>query len=89
VGFACYDATALGYFGPIGVDQAHRKKGTGKALLAACLLDMKLKGYGYAIVGAVKETAFFEKTVGAVEIPGSTPGLYRARINRSEPPESQ
>ena len=84
VGFACYDATTLGYFGPIGVGPAHRKKGTGKALLYACLLDMKLKGYGYAIVGAVKETAFFEKAVGAVEISGSTPGLYRSRIKREK-----
>ncbi len=79
-GFACYDATALGFFGPIGVGASHRKKGTGKALLCACLLDMKLKGYGYAIVGAVKDMAFFEKAVGAVEIPGSTPGLYRAQL---------
>ena len=82
VGFACYDATALGFFGPIGVVPSHRKKGTGKALLRACLLDMKLRGYGYAIAGAVKDTAFFEKTVGAVEIPGSTPGLYRALLKK-------
>ena len=79
-GFACYDATALGFFGPIGVGESHRQKGTGKALLCACLLDMKLKGYGYAIVGAVKDTTFFEKAVGAVEIPGSTPGLYHAQL---------
>lgn len=87
-GFACYDATARGYFGPIGVGSSHRKKGTGKALLCACLLDMKLKGYGYAIVGAVENTAFFEKAVGAVEIPGSTPGLYGNRIDRSNPSQS-
>ena len=79
-GFACYDATALGFFGPIGVSESYRKQGTGKALLRACLLDMKLKGYGYAIIGAVEDTAFFEKAVGAVEIPGSTPGLYRAQL---------
>ena len=34
-GFACYDATALGFFGPIGVDQSDRNQGTGKALLCA------------------------------------------------------
>ena len=88
VGFACYDATALGYFGPVGVGSSHRKKGTGKALLCACLLDMKLKGYGYAIVGAVKDTVFYEKAVGAVEIPGSTAGIYRARIDKSGPVQS-
>ena len=79
-GFACYDATALGFFGPIGVDPSHRGNGTGKALLRACLLDMKLKGYGYAVVGAVKDTDFFNNTVGAVEIGGSMPGFYRNRV---------
>jgi len=80
IGFACYDATTLGFFGPIGVDPANRGNGTGTALLRACLLDMKLKGYGYAVVGAVKDTDFFNKTVGAVEIGGSTPGFYRIRV---------
>ena len=80
IGFACYDATALGFFGPIGVDPSHRGGGTGQALLLACLLDMKLKGYGYAVVGAVKDINFFKKTVGAVEIPDSTPGFYRNRV---------
>ncbi len=84
IGFACYDATALGYFGPIGVDRRHRRKETGAALLKACLLDMKLKGYGYAIVGAVKDTGFFKKAVGAVEIPESTPGLYGTRIKNPQ-----
>ena len=80
VGFACYDATALGFFGPIGVDPLHRGKGTGKALLLACLLDMKLKGYAYAVVGAVKDADFFKKTVSAIEIPDSTPGYYGGRV---------
>jgi len=65
---------------PTGVDPAHRGGETGKALLLACLLDMKLKGYGYAVVGAVKDIDFFKKTVGAVEIPDSTPGFYRNRL---------
>jgi GNAT superfamily N-acetyltransferase len=76
VGFACYDATALGFFGPTGVDGSYRGQGTGKALLLACLLDMKLKGYGYAIIGGVGPVAFYRKLVGAIEIPGSTPGMY-------------
>ena len=33
VGFACYDATARGYFGPIGVDQSLRGTGIGRELL--------------------------------------------------------
>ena len=80
IGFACYDATALGFFGPIGVANSHRKKGTGKALMTACLLDMKLKGYGYAIVGAVKDTDFYKHAVGALEIPDSAPGIYDFQI---------
>ena len=77
IGFAAYDATALGYFGPTGVLQASRGRGAGKALLLACLLDMKLKGYGYAIIGMVGPTEFYQKAVGAIEIPGSTPGIFK------------
>ena len=84
VGFACYDATALGFFGPVGVNRPHRRKGTGTALLMACLLDMKLKGYGYAVVGAVKDTDFYKHAVGAQKIPGSMPGLYHTWLKKAE-----
>ena len=80
IGFACYDATALGFFGPVGVSESDRGRGTGSALLQACLLDMKLKGYAYAIVGDVNDPEFYQKTVGAIEIPDSSPGIYRNRI---------
>jgi hypothetical protein len=82
IGFGCYDATALGFFGPVGVLEPHRGRGTGRALLLACLLDMKLKGYGYAVIGAVGPADFYRKTVGAVEIPGSAPGLWKTWIKR-------
>ena len=85
IGFACYDATGLGLFGPIGVAEAHRGSGTGKALLLACLLDMKLKGYGYAVIGSVNDGVFFKKAVGALEIPDSTPGFYRDMVRKQEP----
>ena len=80
IGFACYDATALGFFGPIGVEKSHRNQGTGKALMTACLLDMQLKGYGYAIVGAVQDTEYYKKTIGALEIPDSSPGIYETYV---------
>ena len=80
IGFACYDATALGFFGPIGVEKSHRRRGTGTALMTACLLDMKLKGYGYAIVGAVENPAYYKKALGALEIPDSSPGIYKGRL---------
>jgi GNAT superfamily N-acetyltransferase len=77
VGFAGYDAVALGYFGPTGVAEAFRGQGIGKALLQACLLEMKLKGYGYAIIGWVGPQQFYEKSAAATVIPDSTPGIWK------------
>jgi hypothetical protein len=82
IGFGCYDATALGYFGPTGVEESRRGRGTGKALLLACLLDMRLKGYGYAVIGFVGPAEFYRKSVGAVEIPDSTPGIWKNMLVR-------
>jgi predicted GNAT family acetyltransferase len=82
IGFACYDATALGYFGPTGVEESQRGQGTGKALLTACLLDMRLKGYGYAVIGSVGPAEFYRKVVGAVEIPDSKPGIWKGMLVR-------
>ena len=82
IGFGCYDATALGFFGPVGVLESCRGQGTGKALLLACLLDMKLKGYGYAVIGSVGPAEFYHKAVGAVPIPDSAPGMWKTWIRR-------
>ena len=50
----------------------------GKALLFNCLQAMKEKGYAYAIIGSVTGAkTFYEKTVNAIEIPESHPGIYR------------
>ncbi|NQT51933.1 GNAT family N-acetyltransferase [bacterium] len=81
VGFACYDATARGFFGPIGVREDRRRKGIGAALILACLQDMKLQGYGYAIVGAVGPADFYTRVCGAVPIPDSSPGIYAGRFH--------
>ena len=80
IGFACYDATALGFFGPIGVAKSLRGKGTGRALMYACLLDMRHRGYGYAIVGGAADSEFYTHTVNAFEIPDSGPGIYASQI---------
>lgn len=80
IGFACYDATARGYVGPIGVQASARSSGIGAALLRAALLEMRTLGYGYAIAGAVGAVEFFRRVAGAVEITDSTPGLYAGRI---------
>ncbi len=80
LGFACYDATARGFFGPIGVAESAQGRGLGAALLHACLQDMRAAGYGYAIVGGAGAPDFFRRVAGATEIPDSTPGLYANRL---------
>ena len=81
LGFACYDATAKGFFGPTGVAEAARGRGTGTALLLACLHALYAEGYAYGIIGAAGPTAFYEKVVGAITIPGSAPGIYRGLLH--------
>ena len=76
VGFACYEVTARGMFGPIGVEGGCRVRGIGSALLISALRDMHQLGYAYAIIGHAGVPEFFAKTVGAEEIAGSTPGMY-------------
>jgi ribosomal protein S18 acetylase RimI-like enzyme len=76
VGFACYDATMKAFFGPTGVDEAFRGRGIGRALLLACLHGLRADGYGYGIIGGAGPVDFYRKSVGAVEIPDSWPGVY-------------
>jgi hypothetical protein len=80
VGFACHDATCPNFFGPTGVEPKAQKGGIGKALLFACLEDMKHQGFGYAIIGGVGPAEFYAKAVGAVAIDGSEPGIYRGLL---------
>lgn len=82
VGFACYDTTALGVAGPVGVDESMRGRGVGQALMVRVMHAMHEAGYAYAAIGAVGPTAFYEKTLGAISIPDSTPGLYTHRIDQ-------
>jgi hypothetical protein len=82
LGFACHDATALGLFGPTGVDEAERGRGLGAALLLASLHAMAHRGYAYAVIGGAGSLGFYERVCGATEIAGSTPGLYADRLIR-------
>ena len=77
LGFACYDATAKGFFGPTGVSKAARGLGVGRALLIGTLKNMEASGYAYAIIGGVGPAKFYEACCGAVLIDGSSPGYYR------------
>jgi GNAT superfamily N-acetyltransferase len=83
IGFCCYDATARGFVGPMGVTESSRNAGVGAALLRACLDDMRAVGYGYAVVGAVGAPGFFQRVAGATEIPDSSPGIYRGMLKAS------
>jgi predicted N-acetyltransferase YhbS len=80
IGFACYDATHKNFFGPTGVAEEKRGRGTGAALLLACLHAMLADGYGYAIIGAAGPTEFYDKTVGAITIEDSWPGVYKGLL---------
>jgi GNAT superfamily N-acetyltransferase len=80
MGFACYDATARGFFGPTGVDEKAQGRGIGKALLLAALHDMYNQGYGYGIIGGVGPAEFYAKIVGATIIEGSSPGVYKTLL---------
>ena len=82
VGYACYNATAPDFFGPTAVDPDYRGKGVGKALLLRTLQAMRNEGYVYAIIGGVGPVPFYEKTVGAVVIPDSDPGVYEDFLGR-------
>lgn len=83
MGFASYDATARGFFGPTGVAENARHKGIGRALLVATLQDMSTQGYAYGIIGATNAPEFYRKEVDAIEIPESTPGFYRGMLKPS------
>jgi GNAT superfamily N-acetyltransferase len=76
VGFACHDVTCRNFFGPEGVAATERGRGIGRALLLAALHAQHAQGYAYAIIGGVGPAEFYAKTVGAVPIAGSTPGIY-------------
>ncbi|WAC18045.1 GNAT family N-acetyltransferase [Luteolibacter sp. SL250] len=76
LGFSCYDVTQKAFFGPTGVAESARGLGLGKALLLKALEGLRDSGYAYGIIGGVGPREFYEKTVGAFEIPGSSPGVY-------------
>ena len=75
-GFAAYECTRRGYFGPTGVVPTAQGRGIGKALLLASLEALREMGYVYAIIGAAGPVRFYQKTVGAIIIPDSEPGIY-------------
>ena len=79
-GFACYDVTARGFFGPTGVAPEARGKGIGVALLAACLQSMKALGHAYAFIGDAGPVDFYVRSAGAIVIPASDKGIYEGML---------
>jgi predicted N-acetyltransferase YhbS len=82
VGFAGYECTSRGFFGPTGVAEGAQGKGVGKALLLASLWGLREMSYVYAIIGAAGPVDFYQKTVGAIIIPDSEPGIYVDGLKR-------
>lgn len=81
VGFACYDATARGMFGPVGVDAAARGQGIGAALTYRCMEAMKEAGYAYSVIGWCDEKeAFYARTVGAMPIENTGDTVYSRMV---------
>lgn len=76
IGFAGYECTRRGFFGPTGVAEDRLGQGVGRALLLASLWGLRELGYVYGIIGRVGPVEFYEKAVGAVVIPDSDPGIY-------------
>ena len=76
VGFAAYECTRRGFFGPTGVVENARGQGVGKALLLASLWGLREMGYVYGIIGRAGPIEFYRKAIGAVVIPDSDPGIY-------------
>jgi GNAT superfamily N-acetyltransferase len=80
VGFALYDVSSRGMFGPTGVHPAYRGRGIGAAVLVATLRAMADEGYMYAVIGWVGPAEFYARTVGATLIPDSEPAGFRGPL---------
>jgi GNAT superfamily N-acetyltransferase len=82
VGVACYETTCRNFFGPELVHADWRGRGVGRALLLSALHALRAEGYAYAIIGWASSVDFYKRTVGAIVIDGSDPGIYPAKLLR-------
>lgn len=89
VGFACYDATARGFFGPTGVAEDQRGKKIGLALLYHTLIAMKAQGYAYAIIGSAGPHEFYANAVGAVPIAADKEDIYQGLLRARPAPDRE
>jgi GNAT superfamily N-acetyltransferase len=84
LGFAAYECTRRGFFGPTGVVESARGQGIGTALLIAGMWGLAEMGYVYGIIGAAGPMEFYQRTVGAIKIPDSKPGIYTNILRAAE-----
>lgn len=77
LGFACYDTTAKGFFGPTGVGENARKKGIGTALLLKSLKALREDGYAYAVIGGAGPVEYYKKSCDAQIIKDSEESIYK------------
>ena len=80
IGFAAYDVTARAYFGPTGVDEAHRGKGIGKALFLAAMYGLREMGYVYGVIGAPGPVDFYLKAAPGLVLPAEWTNIYSATL---------
>ncbi|MEX0969324.1 MAG: GNAT family N-acetyltransferase [Paracoccaceae bacterium] len=76
LGFAAYNVTAPGFFGPTGVAKAARRQGIGAALVWACMDALRHLGHVYAFIGDSADDAFYARILGATPLPGAGISLY-------------
>ena len=84
LGFACYDTSAKGFFGPTGVSERARGQGIGEALLIVTLKAMREAGYAYAVIGDPGPVEFYRKRLDTLEIPNSKPGHYAGMLRKKD-----
>lgn len=80
LGFACYDTTAKGFFGPTGVGERARKKGIGTSLLLKALKALREDGYPYAVIGGAGPVEYYKKTCSAQIIKDSEESIYQGML---------
>jgi len=76
IGFATYEGTAPGYFGPTGVLETYRGRGIGKALFLEAMAGLRDLGYVYGIVGDPGPIAFYQKILPGILLPAEWPTIY-------------
>ena len=76
VGFAAYECTRRGSLVQPELFKPRRVKASARRCCSPRSWSLREMGYVYAIIGAAGPVRFYQKTVGAIIIPDSEPGIY-------------